>query len=95
MGYYMELLTNMMLPSIHISMKDPGLPLRKNDFPPVLSFEHSTKSATSDTSKYKRRLLQIVSGLLILVLLLVWGRAQIQIQKEYDEKNDGSKFRDT
>ena len=91
----MELLTNMMLPSVQIAMKDPGLPLRKNDFPPVLSFEHSTKSATSDTSKYKRRLLQIVSGLLILVLLMVWGRAQVQIQKEYDERNKGSKFRDT
>ena len=87
----MELFTNMMLPSIQIAMKDPA----KNDFPPVLSFEHSTKSATSDTSKYKRRLLQIVSGLLILVLLMVWGRAQVQIQKEYDERNKGSKFRDT
>ena len=91
----MELLTNMMLPSIQIAMKDPGLPLRKNDFPPVLSFEHLTKSATLDTSKYKRRLLQIVSGLLILLLLLVWGWVQIQIQKEYEEKNEGSKFRDT
>ena len=90
----MELLTNMMLPSIQIAMKDPGLPLRKNDFPPVF-FEHSTKSATSDTSKYKRRLLQIVSGLLILVLLLVWAMAQIKIQKEYAENNEGSKFRDT
>ena len=90
----MELLTNMMLPSIQIAMKDPGLPLRKNGFPPV-SFEHSTKSATSDTSKYKRRLLQIVSGLLILVLLLVWAMAQIKIQKEYAENNEGSKFRDT
>ena len=85
----------MMLPSIQIAMKDPGLPLRENDFPPVLSFEHSTKSATSDTSKYKRRLLQIVCGLLILVLLLVWVGAQIQIQKEYVEKHEGSKFRDT
>ena len=95
MGYFMELLANMMLPSIQITIKDPGLPLRKNDFPPVLSFEHLTKSATLDTSKYKRRLLQIVSGLLILLLLLVWGWVQIQIQKEYEEKNEGSKFRDT
>ena len=84
----------MMLPSIQIAMKDPGLPIRKNYFPPVLSFEHSTKNATSDTSKYKRRLIQIVSGLLILVLLLVWVMAQIQIQKDYVEKNEGSKFRD-
>ena len=90
----MELHTNMMLPSIQIALKNPGLPLRKNDFPPVLSCEHSTKSASLDTSKNKRRLLQIVFGLLILVLLMVWGWAQIQIQKEYAEKNEGSKFRD-
>ena len=89
MGCYMQLLTNMMLPRIQIAMKNPGLPLRKNDF------EHSTRSANSDTSKCKRTLLQIVSGLLILVLLLVWGWGQIQIQKEYDERNEGSKFRDT
>ena len=84
-----------MLPRNQIAMKNPSLPLRKNDFVPVLYFEQSTRSATSDTSKCKRTLLQIVSGLLILVLLLVWGWGQIQIQKEYDERNEGSKFRDT
>jgi hypothetical protein len=39
----MQLLTNVMLQTIQIAMKDPGLPLRKNDIPPVMSFEHLTK----------------------------------------------------